>query len=146
MATSPTPSEDADLLKSVLPPLLKDFRHWFDKTIDMLDSNTISFLTVDEKDDLRSRIQVAMQQVSASQALASATDSQAGIEMPVVMGWHKLVHECWGVALRLRRETAANEKATGSATGLSSNASMDAPLTDPSEQSSQNIPEDFSAS
>lgn len=107
MTVPSTPPEDADLLKSVLPPLLNDFQHWFDRTVSMLENQTISFLTPAEQSDLLERVHVAQKQVSVSQALSSATESQAGIEMPVVMGWHKLVHECWGIALRLRRENAA---------------------------------------
>ena len=104
MTVPSTPPEDANLLKSVLPPLLADFQHWFGRTIVMLESQTISFLTVAEQSDLLERVRLAQQQVSVSQALSSATDSQAGIEMPVIMGWHKLVHECWGVAIRYRKE------------------------------------------
>lgn len=107
MTAPSTPPEDTDLLKSVLPPLLADFQHWFGRTISMLESQTISFLTPAEQSQLLEQVRTAQQQVSVSQALSSATDSQAGIEMPVVMGWHKLVHECWGIALRLRRENAA---------------------------------------
>ena len=100
--------EDKALLKSILPPLLEDFQHWFSRTLTLLETREISFLSDDEKRDLRSRVQVAQKQVGASQALTSLTDSQAGIEMPVVMSWHKLVHECWGVALRLRRENVSD--------------------------------------
>lgn len=108
MPFSSTPPEnlpdDADLLKAVLPPLLEDFRHWFGRTIDMLETQNIDFLTPEQQQDLLTRARVAQQQVSVSQALSAATNSQAGIDMPVVMAWHKLVHECWGVALRLRKE------------------------------------------
>lgn len=107
--TSPDPPgplpEDKALLKSILPPLLEDFQHWFSRTLTLLETREISFLSDDEKRDLKGRVQVAQKQVGASQALTSLTDSQAGIEMPVVMSWHRLVHECWGVALRLRRES-----------------------------------------
>lgn len=105
--SSPSP-EDADLLKSVLPPLLDDFQHWFGRTIDMLESQTISFLTRAEQAALLTQVREALQQVNASKALAAATDSQAGIEMPVVMGWHSLVHECWSIAIRLRKEGDAS--------------------------------------
>jgi len=106
MTVPSTPPEDTDLLKSVLPPLLNDFQHWFGRTISMLENQTVGFLTPTQQSDLLTRVRTAQQQVSASQALSSATGSQAGIEMPVVMGWHKLVHECWGVAIRLRKENA----------------------------------------
>lgn len=110
----PTPSggnlpEDANLLKAVLPSLLDDFRYWFGRTIALLDSQDISFLSSPQQQDLLSRVQAAQQQVHASQALSAATDSQAGIEMSVVMAWHKLVHECWVVAIRQRKEKAEKD-------------------------------------
>lgn len=102
---SPLPN-DADLMKSVLPPLLEDFQHWFSRTINLLEDQRIGFLSTQQQADLLHEVKAARQQVTASQALASATDSQAGIDMKVVMGWHKLVHECWGVAIRFRRENS----------------------------------------
>ena len=96
--------DDPNLLKAVLPPLLDDFQHWFSRTIELLESTQASFMTPEQQADLLSRVRHAREQVSASQVLASATDSRAGIEMPVVMGWHKLVHDCWGVAIRIRKE------------------------------------------
>lgn len=101
--------EDKALLKSILPPLLDDFQHWFSRTLTMLDTREISFLSDAEKQDLKARVQAAQKQVGASKALTRLTESQAGIEMPVVMAWHKLVHECWGVALRLRREGSSED-------------------------------------
>ena len=98
--------DDPDLLKAVLPPLLNDFQTWFGQTIARLESTQASFLTPEQQQDLLSRVRSARQQVSAAQALSAATDSQAGIDMPVVMRWHKLVHECWGVAIRMRQEQA----------------------------------------
>ncbi|MEL6779952.1 MAG: DUF2605 domain-containing protein [Cyanobacteria bacterium J06597_16] len=99
-----TPPEDADLMKSVLPPLLNDFHHWFGRTIELLETKDVGFLSGEQRQDLLSRVQAAQRQVSASQVLASATEGQASIDMPVVMSWHKLVHECWGVAIRYRKE------------------------------------------
>jgi len=96
--------EDADLLKAVLPPLLDDFQHWFGKTVQVLKANEVSFLSTEEKANLIERVRDAQKQVSASQALASATNSQAGIAMPVMMSWHGLVQECWSVAIRLRKQ------------------------------------------
>ena len=101
------PPEDTDLLKSILPPLLDDFQHWFSRTIERLEKQPISFLSAAEQTDLLTRVQTAQKQVSASQALAAATDSQAGIEMSVVMGWHRLVNECWNLAVRIRQEKQA---------------------------------------
>ncbi len=97
--------EDPNLLKAILPPLLNDFQHWFGRTADLLETQIITFLAPDQQQDLLNRVKIAQQQVSASKVLASATDSQAGIDMPVVMAWHQLVHECWGVTIRFRKES-----------------------------------------
>ncbi|MFK8181763.1 MAG: DUF2605 domain-containing protein [Phormidesmis sp.] len=104
--------DDANLLKTVLPPLLDDFQHWFGLTVKRLESTQASFLTVEQQQDLLERVQTAKQQVSAAQVLSAATDSKAGIDMPVVMKWHKLVHECWGVAIRMKREASETESDT----------------------------------
>ncbi|MEL6552437.1 MAG: DUF2605 domain-containing protein [Cyanobacteria bacterium J06621_11] len=103
-ATPAGEPEDTALLKAVLPPLLKDFQHWFGRTIQLLETQEIAFLSPVEQTSLLERVREAKNQVSASQSIAAITDGQAGIEMPVVMAWHKLVYECWGVALRYRKE------------------------------------------
>lgn len=118
MSFSSTPSDepptdlpnDANLMKTILPPLLEDFQHWFARTLEMMATRDVSFLTAEQQQNLLGRVQLAQKQVSASQVLSSATDSQAGIEMPVVMAWHKLVHECWGVSLRSRQEEKAKRE------------------------------------
>lgn len=104
--------KDADLLNAVLPPLLKDFQHWFSRTTQLLETQDMPFLSPVEQANLLERVRVAAQQVSASQSLAAVTEGQAGIEMPVVMAWHKLVYECWGVALRYKKESAARGEST----------------------------------
>lgn len=119
MAFSTTPPDDlpddlpddANLMKTILPPLLADFQHWFASTVGMMTTKDMSFLTAEQQEDLLSRVLVAQKQVSASQVLSSATDGQAGIEMPVITAWHKLVHECWGVSLRLHQENEKKAKA-----------------------------------
>ncbi len=96
--------ENADLMKAVLSPLLEDFQHWFGRTLEMLDTRNVGFLSIEQQQDLRERVNSAQKQVSASQMLASATEGQAVIEMPVIIAWNQLVHECWGVSMRSRRE------------------------------------------
>lgn len=106
--SSPEVPEDIRLLQTVLPPLLDDFQHWFSRSADLLEAQSIDFLSPEQQQVLRSQVRSAQKQVSAAQALAAATEGKAGIDMPVVMSWHKLVHECWGIALRLRRENSGN--------------------------------------
>ncbi len=97
--------EDTNLLKTILSPLLNDFQHWFEHTADLLESQIVTFLAPGQQQDLLNRVKIAQQQIRASKVLASATDSQAGIDMPVVMAWHQLLHECWGVTIRFRKES-----------------------------------------
>lgn len=123
--------DDINLLKTVLPALLEDFQHWFGRTVERLESSQASFLTPEQQQGLLARVRAAKQQVSAAQVLSAATDSQAGIEMSVVMGWHKLVHECWGVALRMRREESAHTQAsTEISTETGSTGSLDVGTSD----------------
>ena len=104
--SSPYPSEQA-LLKSVLEPLLKDFQYWFERSVQLLESEKISFFTPQEQQNLLQEVQEAQRQVSAVQALSAATQSQAGVDMSLVMSWHQLVQKCWQVASRFRQETQA---------------------------------------
>jgi Protein of unknown function (DUF2605) len=96
-------SPEAEVLKSVLEPLLQDFQHWFSRSIDLLESETIPFLESQEQQALLQRVQAAQQQVSATKQLSATFDNQVGVDMPVVMAWHQLVHECWAIALRFRQ-------------------------------------------
>jgi Protein of unknown function (DUF2605) len=112
-ATPPDNSAaNADLMKSVLTPLLEDFQHWFGRTLEMMETRNIGFLSAEQQQDLVERVRSAQKQVSASQMLASATEGQATISMPIVMSWNKLVHECWGVSLRSRKEEQLENKPT----------------------------------
>jgi hypothetical protein len=93
---------DPNLLKTVLQPLLDDFQYWFTRSRDLLESQTISFMTPEQQADLLHRVTQSYQEVAAAQALLLATDGQAGVETSVLMTWHNLVTECWQVSMRLR--------------------------------------------
>lgn len=97
---------EPELMKTILQPLLDDFQHWFGRSIDLLESETLGFLSEHEQQDLLNRVRQAQQLVSASQSLSQATGNQAGVDMAVVMSWHQLVHECWNVGLRFRQQQA----------------------------------------
>jgi hypothetical protein len=97
---------DPNLLKTVLEPLLEDFQYWFARSLTLLENEDISFLGRDGQADLVSRLQTAQQEVSTAQMLLKATDGQAGVEMEVLMPWHKLLTECWQVSMRFRRENS----------------------------------------
>ncbi len=95
-------SSEKELLKTVLEPLLEDFQYWFDRSRNLLESERLSFLTEAEQAALLSRVKQTQQEVSTAQMLFAATDGQAGIEASILMPWHKLVAECWQVAMKYR--------------------------------------------
>ncbi|MEM1239014.1 MAG: DUF2605 domain-containing protein [Cyanobacteria bacterium P01_H01_bin.26] len=97
---------ESELMKSVLQPLLEDFQYWFGRSVSLLESEDIDFLSVQEQQDLLSRVRQAQQLVGVSKSLSQATGNQAGVDMSVVMSWHQLVQECWNVAMRFRQQQA----------------------------------------
>jgi hypothetical protein len=94
---------DSDLLKTVLQPLLEDFQYWFGRSHDLLTTEEISFMSREQQADLLARVRYAQEEVNTAKMLLAATDGQAGVDMATLMPWHKLVHECWQVAMRHRQ-------------------------------------------
>ena len=96
---SSQPTEN-ELLKAILEPLLQDFQYWFKRSRSLLESEEISFLCSQEQAELLKRIKLAQQEVSTAQMLFEATGGQAGIDIAILIPWHKLVAQCWDVARR----------------------------------------------
>lgn len=101
-------SADSELLKSILEPLLADFKYWLEKSVDFLEANELSFMTVDEQADLLARVLQTQQEVAAASALYKVTNGNAGIDPSVLIPWHHLVMECWQAAKRFRQEKDAS--------------------------------------
>jgi len=99
---NPAASEQ-ELLATILPPLLDDFSHWFERAIKLLGGQRLTFLTEEEQNGLLERVIQARQEVQTARILFLATNQQAGVEMKVLMPWHQLVMECWQVGLRSRQ-------------------------------------------
>ncbi len=95
---------EAELLKTVLQPLLEDFKYWFARSRSLLESERISFLSTEQQSVLLERVKQAQQEVSTAQMLFQATGGQVGIDMATLIPWHELVTECWKVAMRFRSE------------------------------------------
>ncbi len=104
--SSAQPPEHETLLSSVLKPLLDDFQHWFQRSLQMLERDSIHFLTADQQNALIERLRTALSETHAAAAVLQATAGQAGVEASQVMAWHGLVAECWAIARRQRRESA----------------------------------------
>jgi hypothetical protein len=105
---------DPELLKTLLEPLLDDFKYWLGRAQTLLLNEQIEFLSAHDRADLLARVQQVLQEVSASQSLFHATNGQVGVDTAMLIGWHKLVAECWQVMIRFRLgETHASEKLEG---------------------------------
>ncbi|GAX44498.1 hypothetical protein NIES4075_55170 [Tolypothrix sp. NIES-4075] len=95
---------EPELLKTVLQPLLEDFQYWFARSRQLLETEQLSFMSDQEQSDLLLRVKQAQDKVNTAKMLFAATDGQVGIEMETLMPWHKLVTECWQVAMRFRQD------------------------------------------
>lgn len=106
---NPSQPTEKELLKQILEPLLQDFEYWFSRSHSLLQSEKISFLSLEDQTKLLQRIEQAQAEVKAAMMLFQVTNGQAGIDTKVLIPWHQLVSECWGVAQRFRLE---NEQST----------------------------------
>jgi len=101
---------DSELLKTVLQPLLEDFKYWFTRSRSLLENEKISFLGGQQQSDLLERVKQAQQEVNTAHIMFKATGGQVGIDMATLMPWHQLVTECWKVAMRFRSEQANQQE------------------------------------
>jgi Protein of unknown function (DUF2605) len=92
-----------ELLKTVLEPLLDDFQYWFARSRELLETEQLSFMSVQEQSDLLLRVEQAQDELNTAKMLFAATDRQVGIDMATLVPWHQLVTECWNVAMRFRQ-------------------------------------------
>ncbi len=102
------------MLKSILEPLLADFQSSLEKARSLLETESISFLSPQAQLDLTTRVQQAQKEVQTAQILLDATNGQVGVEMSVLIPWHRLLIECWQVAMRHRLEKSIPEKLSSS--------------------------------
>ncbi len=102
------PTEN-ELLKTILEPLLEDFRYWFSRARILLESERLSFLTIEEQDRLLDRVKRSQEEVATAYSLYKATGGQVGIEARMLLPWHQLVAECWQVSSRWRASRPEGE-------------------------------------
>jgi Protein of unknown function (DUF2605) len=93
---------DPDLLKQVLAPLLEDLLYWFDRSRQLLEAESLDFMAAVDQQAMLDRVLEAQQAVGVAQSLLAATDGQAGVEMSLMMDWHKLVTQCWALSMQHR--------------------------------------------
>jgi len=107
--TPPNPGE-SELLKNLLEPLLEDFHYWFGRSRTLLETEKIDFLGAEKQADMLSRVQAASEEVKIAKQLFLVTNGQAGVQMQVLMPWHKLLTECWQVSIRFRQEQVGQKE------------------------------------
>ncbi len=101
---NPSQPTEKELLKKLLKPLLEDFDYWFSRSVVFLESQRISFLSVQQQTDLLKRVKQSQQEVKTANLLFNVTDGEAGFDTQILMSWHQLVAECWNVAQKWRSE------------------------------------------
>jgi hypothetical protein len=105
---------EPELLKTILEPLLEDFQYWFSRACTLLESERISFLSVEEQANLLKTVKEAQQEVNAAKMLFKATGGQAGIDTATLGPWHRLVAQCWQVAMQWRSFKSNNSQVSDS--------------------------------
>ncbi|WP_084111996.1 DUF2605 domain-containing protein [Gloeomargarita lithophora] len=93
-------SSYSPIVKSLLEPLLEDFMYWFSQARQMLNGDTLPFLEPSQRQTLLAQITQAQGEVQATHALLASTG--VGVDTSVLMGWHRLVLECWHLRLQTR--------------------------------------------
>ena len=104
---SPKQPTEQELLKQVLEPLLDDFLYWFERSLKLLETETMPFLAEKEQSELIEAVQQAQKEVKTAKILFQATEGQAGIDSKILLPWHTLVAQCWDVA-RMWRQSKEN--------------------------------------
>ena len=97
---------ESELLKTLLQPLLEDFKYWFGRSQTFLENEKVPFLEPQQQSELLARVKQAQQEVNTAQLMFQATGGQVRIDMATRAPWHQLVTECWKVAIRFRSEQA----------------------------------------
>lgn len=101
---------EPNLLKTLLEPLLDDFVYWFNRSKVLLETEEMTFLGAEAQANLLGRVMQALGEVNTAKTLLTLTNNQVGVEMEVLMPWHKLLNECWQVSMRNRIEKSQKEE------------------------------------
>ncbi len=88
------------IVKSLLEPLLEDFLYWFSQARQMLAGDSLPFVEPQQRQALLTQITQAEAEVQAAHKLLTSTG--VGVDTTVLMGWHRLVLECWRLRLQNR--------------------------------------------
>jgi len=104
----PSQPTEKELLKTILVPLLEDFKYWFSRSHSLLESERMPFMSENEQNQLVARLKQAQGEVETAKMLFNVTDGQAGVDTKVLLLWHQLVAQCWDVARKWRESKEKN--------------------------------------
>jgi len=92
----------AELLDSLLNPLLEDFEASFRRGLTLLPCCPEQVLAAADQAELRRRLQRAQAELQAARALRAATPAPMALDMATIAPWHALVVEVWSLSAALR--------------------------------------------
>jgi uncharacterized membrane protein YccC len=96
------PSANARLLQQVLTPLLEDFRYWFERSLRLLESEKLDFLSESVQSDLLRRVRQAQQELWSAEMLYTLSKHEVGVDPQLIARWHRLLMECARVSRNYR--------------------------------------------
>jgi Protein of unknown function (DUF2605) len=99
-------SSESELLQSLLEPLLEDVRYWLGRSLDLLKSQRLDFISESEQSNLVIRVENALKELGVATMLYEATGKQVGIEVATMMPWHNLLLECQAIGMRYHQNKA----------------------------------------
>ncbi len=99
-------SQNSEILKNVLEPLLEDFVYWFGRSLLLLEQEEINFLSEPQKCTLIARINDSLQAVKTAKMMYKLSGEQVGVDVQAMMPWHKLLMECQAIGMRFRQGQA----------------------------------------
>ncbi len=93
----------SELLKEILTPLLEDFHYWFDRSQQLLEGESLSFMTPDDQAALLRQVKEAQSELQVAETLYKLADNEVGVDPALVAKWHGLLMACADVGRQYRQ-------------------------------------------
>jgi hypothetical protein len=102
-ASAPEPdAEPAELLDQLLDSLFGDFCFWFERGLVLLEHTPDHLLPLKEQQNLRQRLEEALQAIAATRSLRAACSTPMAVDMDAMAPWHRLMMRVWTLSSMLR--------------------------------------------
>ncbi|MDX1978012.1 MAG: DUF2605 domain-containing protein [Pseudanabaenaceae cyanobacterium bins.68] len=106
---NPSSSAEIELMQSLLEPLLEDFRYWFGRSLELLEKERLSFMSLDTQAEFTERIRSIIGEVNAASALFQVSGKQVGVDVASITSWHKVLMECQVMGMQYRQSHQSPE-------------------------------------